>query len=513
MGTRVPGARSRRYALAFALLVAAHVPNAARSQAFSDLTGLTGVLQPGSRPALALGGDPFRSAVEDQDGWWPQLGLSRRSEVVVEGAWSEPLRTNVANVRRTFAGRCVAEPPFARDHVRIGGEIIAPNWGVRWAGEDGEVRLGGSGVGGIVGIRIRELIPGLTVQGVSPVFGDLRSVRGPAAGAGARYRFRRLAVVQASWEASRAPEAVRSDLYGELIEASLNLRSERAGLDAVITLPARLRVEGSVARSDFQDLEGREVAPVYHLAPRGRSALAQASIAWQSPIGWCLLGRWTHRDLQMHGDASWGGQRFAELSSARAEQESYLVGAEHWSRRGSRWLLDAEIVRADARARLALETWPFTSTTVDLLGLRRIYRARGEAHWHRMHLGYEFPLRRTARVGLGLAGYDIEPEGTLDSWRPVFLVFGSADRQRDQLGTRRLQLAALSLGFGLAVGASRVELAAQQFVFAKAFPTETPPNYVEPSEPPDGVAVSHGSRPGWSGIEVRASVSRGFGAR
>jgi hypothetical protein len=510
VGPRVPGARCRGRALAFALLAAALVPVGAASQTLSDLTGL---LQPGSRPSLALGGDPFRSALDDQYGWWPELGLSREPEVGVEGVWSEPLHSEVANLQRVLTGRWVVDAPGVGSRLRLGGEIVAPNWGIRWAGGDGAVRLGGSGVGGIVGARVRELLPGLTVQGVSPSFGALQDVRGPAAGGGVRYRFRRLAVLQASWDRSRSPELLRSDLYGESIEASLNLGSERTRVDAALSLPGRLRLEGSAARSDFQDLKGREIAPVYHLAPRGRSTLAQGSVAWDSPVGWRVLGRYTHRDLDVRGTAAWGGQRFAELSSARVEQESYLVGAEHGSPGGPRWLLDAEMARTDARARLELETWPFTPSTIDLLGLRRIYRTIGEARWHRIHLAFDYPIRRSAHVGLGLAGYDIAPRGSLESWRPVFLVFGATDGQTERLDTRRLQLAALSLGIGMSVGTSQVELAAQQFVFAKAFPIPKPSVNTGASQPSGSVSASRGALSGWSGIEVRASISRRFGGR
>ena len=487
-------------------------PAPACAQTISDLTGLTGLLQPGSRPALAIGGDPFCSPVEDQDGWWQRMGLSRPPEVMVEGAWSEPVQSDVANDRRTISGRWVVDPPFARGRVRVAGEIMAPDWRAGWTGSDGSVRLEGSGVGGTFGARAFDLIPGLTIQGVSPTVGDLKGVRSPAAGAGARYRVGSLAVLQGAWEASRAPEMLRSDLYNEPIAASLNLRSERSRLDAVVRLPWRFRLEGSVARSDFRGLEAREVAPVYHLSPLGNSRLAQGSIAWQSPVRWRFLGRYTRRDLETHGTGSWGGQKFAELTAGIAEQESYLLGAEYWSSHGARWLVDVETVRANARARLELETWPFTAATVDLLGMRRIYRARGEATWHRAHMAHARPVGRTAHVSVGLSGYDIMPKGSLESWRPAFLVFGMADRHYDPLETRRLQLAAISLGFGVAAGATRFDLAAQQFVFAKAFQSGSDaPSEGGVAEPPIVEAPSDDSRPGWSGVEIRASVSRSFG--
>jgi hypothetical protein len=509
--TRLSVAWVHARAIALALLAAAPLPTPTLAQAISDLTGLTGLLQPGSRPALALGGDPFCSPVDDQDGWWQRPGLSRGQEVIVEGTWSEPLRTDVANLQRTIAGRWAVDPSVARGRVRLGGEIIAPDWGIRWASGDGGMRLEGSGVGGTLGMRVRELVPGFTVQAVSPTIGDRMGVRSTPAGVGARYCFRTLAVVQAAWETSREPEVLRSDLYGEPIEASLNLRTERTRVDASIRLPGRLRVEGSAGWGDFQDLEARQAAPVYHLAPLGRSTLAQASVAWQSPIGWRVLGRYTHRELEIQGTASWGGQRFAEISPGRAGQESYLLGAEYVSPGGSRWLIDAETVRAEARARLELETWPFTSATVDLLGLRRIYRAQGEARWHRAHVGFVRPVRRTALISAGLAGYDIAPAGTLESWRPVFLVFGSADREFDRLDTRRLQLVALSFGFGLAFGNTRFDLAAQQFVFAKSFQSAahaTGGGTVP--EPTGAVTPTDNQGRGWSGNEIRISVSRSF---
>jgi hypothetical protein len=178
---------------------------------------------------------------------------------------------------------------------------------------------------------------------------------------------------------------------------------------------------------------------------------------------------------------------------------------------GSRWLFDIEAVRANARARAELETWPFTSATIDLLGMRRIYRVRGEAQWHRAHVGFVHPIRNTL-VSAGLSGYDIAPAGTVESWRPVFLVFGGADRQHDTLDTNRLQLVALSLGFGWTAGGTRVDLAAQQFVFAKAFRTVTrsAPD-VGTTPDPSSQPSSGDSNSGWSGVEVRASLSRSFG--
>jgi len=229
---------------------------------------------------------------------------------------------------------------------------------------------------------------------------------------------------------------------------------------------------------------------------------------------WRFLGRYTIRDLEIRGIGSWGGQKFAELTRGSAMQESYLLGAEYWSSRGSRWLIDVETVRASARARRELETCPCTSSSVGVLGLRRSYRARGEARWHRAHVAHARPVGRTAQVSLGLSGYDVTPSGYLESWRPTFLVFGMADHQYDPLPTRRLQLAAVSLGFGVAAGTTRFDLAAQQFVFAKAFQSGTEPTTGAGvvHEPSAAAASSSAPSPGWSGVEIRASISRSFGS-
>ena len=308
-----------------------------------------------------------------------------------------------------------------------------------------------------------------------------------------------------------APEMLRSDLYGEPVEASINLRSPPRPPRRGDRLPAWLPVEGSAAWGDFQGLEDRKVAPVYHLAPLGWSSLAQASVAWQSPIGWRVLGRYTRRELEIRGTGL--GVARSSPSSARESRAGILpsgrgVRAVTWLR----WLFDIENRTRLRACALELESWPFTSTTVDLLGLRRIYRARGEARWYRA------PWVLFTRSGerhfsaWGSRATTSFPRGPSNLARSS-CGFGSADRHEDRLGTRRLQLAALSLGFGLAAGTTRFDLAAQQFVFAKALKTGTNAAGNAGTAPePSGVGtVPHAPSPGWSGVEIRASVSRSFG--
>jgi hypothetical protein len=241
-------------ALALALLAAAP-PAPTHAQAISDLTGLTETLQPGSRPARARRGSVLL-AVDDQDGWW-RPGLSRARGLpsrVVEQA----LRAGVTNLQRTIAGRWAVNPGVARGRVRVGGEIIAPDW--ESDGLAGTAACAsGSGVGGTLGVRARDLVPGFTVS-CGPTIGDRMGVRSTPAGVGPLPPARRSG--PGIMGNGRTPEVLRSDLYREPIEASLNLHTERTRLDAAFRLPdacaSRARGAGRL-----RDLEARRRS-VYH---------------------------------------------------------------------------------------------------------------------------------------------------------------------------------------------------------------------------------------------------------
>ena len=502
-----PRARGSRWWVALALMWATSV------EAAGEITPL---LQPGSRAALGLGGDPFLSPLLDECGWWSEPGFTTSPMARVRSVASEPLTRRATrgggsldfgetSVQMQYASRFAGRP------LALSGRISSPRWNGTLAAAGGELRFIGEGSRAEAGVRVSELAPGLSAQASGPLWADGGARRTASLGAGLRYRPRPWLAAQASWREARIPEAFSSDLYGEPLAASLNLRSEQRRLDGRLALGGRIAVEGSVARTRYAPITPRTTLPRYEIAPTGTGALDQASAEIRITRGLAALTRWTRGSLDVAGDAVWGGERFGRLSYARADLESYLFAVEAHARGGARWVLDAERARARGRARLVLETWPFTSTLVDLLGLRRIGRVTAEAQWHRLHAGLDRPLGAAGRAQLGVAWYDVEPDASAESWRPVFLAFGKTDDRVDALGVRRAQLASVSLGGALRLGGMEGALALEQFVFARAF--RTPPAPVESGNSQAAAdAAPGGAKPGgWpGGTRIELTLSRRF---
>ncbi|TMQ59881.1 MAG: hypothetical protein E6K72_01245 [Candidatus Eisenbacteria bacterium] len=144
-------------------------------------------------------------------------------------------------------------------------------------------------------------------------------------------------------------------------------------------------------------------------------------------------------------------------------------------------------------------------------GLEGIGRVTAEAQWHRLHAGLDRPLGAAGRAQLGVAWYDVEPDASAESWRPVFLAFGKTDDRVDALGVRRAQLASVSLGGALRLGGMEGGLALEQFVFARAF--RTPPAPVESGNSQAAAdAAPGGAKPGgWpGGTRIELTLSRRF---
>ena len=233
-------------------------------------------------------------------------------------------------------------------------------------------------------------------------------------------------------------DQLSSTLYGEPIGLSTNLVLESQRLDGRCALGFGVALEGALARARWVPVDAPDAALTYHLSPSGTSALDQLGLRWRSrPVA--ALVRWTQFTPDLAGDLAWGGQSFGGIDYARATLESWLAGLETQGH-GCRSLAEVEHVRLAVRARGELESWPFTSTLVDLLGQRSIFRATGSVEWERWHLAHERPLGRRARGRAGAEWIEIRPAAEIESWRPAFLVFGKTDDRVDVLSVDRVRL-------------------------------------------------------------------------
>ncbi|MGH7740879.1 MAG: hypothetical protein ACRENS_02530 [Candidatus Eiseniibacteriota bacterium] len=463
--TRVNARTTRSGLAALAALALLLLAGGARAD---GVAGLIGLLQPGSRPQLGLGGDPFLSPLADGSGWWTAADLALPPGTRVGYGLSAPLPAAGSLDSRALEMVSTGALRLRGRELKLAGLAGTRSESGQFSGSSGEVSLSGQGARLDGAARLTGLVPGTTLQGIAPLWSEGGGALHSTTGLGLRVAPARALSAQTHWARVRAPEQFSSDLFGEPVAASLNLFAEQWQTDVRIAPLSRLAFEGTWARSDFSPTAPRSYAFDYQLQPRGRANVSQASAEWRATPSNRALVRWSESWLDAGGDALWGGQRFGQLNYARAASRAWLLGLEHTSRT-SRVFADAEVVSANGSARGSVESWPFTSVTVALLGLRGIATAQATADWWRLHVAGEHTVRGTLRASGGLSWYDANASGTLVTWRPTFLVFGQSDLQSSALPWRRAQLglAALGLHWGMRLLSGSLEI--QQPVFAKVF--------------------------------------------
>jgi hypothetical protein len=498
-------AHSSRFASALAVALALLVVRAAPAATGGELFDL---LQPGSRPALGLGGDPFLSPLEDATGWWSSVPFRRAPAMTLDAFASSPVTEAAAGGgalhQRALLWTLTREARIAGVPLALATRVATPQWRGRWGASTGGVTLGGEATRLDLAARV-PIGRAITLQAIAPAFELERDALASSAGVGLRVSPTPALAAQASWTRARAPERFESDLYGEVVRASLNLRTEDWRVDAEVKPWRAFQLGGSVMRATLSGLEPRHAAPDYELSPAGRAGMEQGNVTWGAQ-GERLLARWTREDLDLDAIASWGGQRFARIDRLRGDVESWLVGLERPAGAAGRLLLDGEWSQLRADALGQVETWPFTSTTIDLLGIRRLANASARARWTRWHAGFERRGKATS-LELGAAWVDLWPEASMTSWRPVFLVFGATDERGGALRAYRVQLASLSLGATRTGRSVEVAARVRQFVYAHAF--EAAARSQGETPPPSGDRSQ--SRPRWpGGTQAQLTIARRF---
>lgn len=439
---------------------------------------LLDLLRPGSRPAAGLAGDPFRSLFDPASSVWGERALASPAGAWIEAESAQPL--DGAHVPVELHGSRVSWTAGAP--VRVGrttwgvaGRLSRPAWSAGWGGAASGVTTGGGAPQLDVAVRPPLPIPGAALDVTLPVWSD--PDRGARTIAGVSLRW-----VGVPWlglagrtTATRVPDAIRSTLGGEALQTSLNLSSRRYEGEARVALLPAVIAEAWASNATFSPLSARDAAPVYHLDPGGTARSTGVGVIWGRAGGPRLLARSAHAGTECDADLSWGGERFGNLNYARVDAHSWLVGAEWPSRDGrGRWLADFESARATAQARADVESWPFTSSLVDMLGPRRIYRAGADLRWEAWHVATERSAGRFARVRAGAGWYDLRPQGSIESWRPAFLVFGRVDDAFAGLDVSRVQVAELALGGHVRVGGFDLGCDVRQIVWGRASRSRTP---------------------------------------
>src|SRR5262245_35623157 len=112
--------------------------------------GITSLLGPGSRAAPGLGGDPFRSPLRDECGWWSEAGFSRSPVVRFESVANEPLTRRATNGAGSLSfgetsWQVLGATRLLRRPLAFSGRLTSPRWNGTLAAADGELRFAGEG--------------------------------------------------------------------------------------------------------------------------------------------------------------------------------------------------------------------------------------------------------------------------------------------------------------------------------------------------------------------------------
>lgn len=453
------------------------------------------------QPAAAADGaipNAFRSPFDADAGWW---ALVRSPEV-----WRIDLQYDEAY---PLSRRLTGSDALVRDRalrIRLGGPLSGlPG---RWWGDfiyekqdfqtcidasNTDLELRGHGEQGACGLRYQCPEFGLTLQGVLPaVRGE--AMAGQAGGLGIRWEPGPLAAAQFAQTRQRNDNDVHLQILDTPIRTRLNAIQDANMADVRIGPVHMIEMDGSWREALYAYADAVSGAEQYELLPDGRTLALTGALRLHPWPRHELLARYREVEFDFAAGGYWGGQQFAWLNYARGEQISRMMA---W-----RWACGAtgacriewETNTLDAKARGSIESWPFTESIVDLLGIRQICRSAGQASWHRLTVAGG-RKSGSCDVEVGISWFRMHPRAVLETWRPAFLVFGSADYRRDEMAVEQADILMLQLQVDWRVAASQLQLSLQQLAYgdvreAAVSPSPEPP----PPEPHEMPAES-----GWYG--------------
>lgn len=456
-------------------------------------------LQPASRPAPGLGGDPFRSSLDDAAGWWgrPRFSVAPTARLSLGGDETMTRRTSDDHgdfsTARADLGLATSQA-LGWSRLWLAGRQAGTRRAWEW--EDAGGALGVASPGRRTDLAVRLVRPslGLTLQVAGGRIGA-RAPTGSDLGGGIRLQIWDRARFQATRVASWRRDLLTGRVRDELWNSRLNARVSENRMDVGVTPWQGVIVEASLSHAALGAIHGRKQDVAYQLFPEGDLHARQGSLGYRFPGRLCLLARATRMRFAGRGTATWGGQRCGNLSRADASAETRLFAIEQ-IRRSLRLILDAEWGRLDGSARAQVEFWPLTSSLVDLLGPRRTYLVDANVRWHRLHLAGSRQVTPAIETRGGLGWWDLRPRGQIVSWRPQLLVFGRADERWDVLSIRRVQLAAVSAGGTVRRGDLALTLDLQQVVFAQVFQPNRAPGTESGDTTRSAPPPAHGRRGG-----------------
>ena len=235
------------------------------------------------------------------------------------------------------------------------------------------------------------------------------------------------------------------DLGWQDEEAHVRLYGRREEYEGWVATPriGPVHAEVSLKRSNWLQISGEYAEAT--IEPWGTAVEYRGFLSWRTSQWTTLVGSrgWTS-EFMAYGMK--GPYPYAKFTAFDVQTDAAFVSVKRQFRtRRGHSIVELERMTWEGYGRGHVEFWPFTSGLVDLLGMRRYFKATTSGHLWRFHMGATRPLTRRWHGQAGINLIDVWPEGELSHWRPAFLLFGKSDEQVHHLDIRRFLGGVVSL--------------------------------------------------------------------
>lgn len=469
------------------LLVAAG-PVAGQAQGSHAVLDL---LHSGNYAALGLGGDPFLSALDDETGWWSRIHESDQNAVGLRQVDYRPVAVQTGRETQVLTGQSTMvwlgrSLQLGDRRIRLQLETCAPRSEFALRGNDAGMRVAATGYGCDAWIRAEDVFPGITAQAGGTVWRKDESGASREQSIGLRGRVSSWLTAQAAFTKKQHPLMSHSDLLEEQVPMNLNLNTATLVSDLRLSLPFSLAIEGSHSTVELAEITAATSDDSYEMIPSGGAEKWHCAVKWQPTPSMRVMVRRTGMSLDVASDAYLASAKFARVKYLRGNGGSWLIGAEHRYGESTRILVDMESSALHGSGYGYVESWPFTSAVVDLLGASQRFRTSASADWARWHAG----ISREMGAGLlqgGLNWYHIRPRLTFETWQKTLL--GNRAYERLELHSGSAELASVSLGVRWPLRGCHLDLAVHQFVYARSRVGSQSSASEDPESDPTLVAV------------------------
>ena len=185
--------------------------------------------------------------------------------------------------------------------------------------------------------------------------------------------------------------------------------------------------------------------------------------------GWELgyaAGVWS---VFSEGSLYWGGQRYGRLNVLSCDAADRELSAIWRAREKLAFRLVYASRDLDVFGRGRVESWPFTETAIDLLGVRQVAEAELTAEFTRVSLGAVLTFE-AGECAAGWAHHVVHPEGQLDTWIPGPLGIGRTDFVHREIDAETITVDEVRIAGQVDVGPVRLFFDVRQFVAATVDP-------------------------------------------